>query len=55
MGGGTAFPLAANQRAMFEADRTAFEEHMRDVSEELRELIRVSEAAARMERSEGRR
>jgi hypothetical protein len=40
---------------LFEADRGAFEENMRDVPQELRDLIQVSEAAARMERSEGRR
>ena len=53
--GGGAFPLTAHQRALVQADRTASEENMRGVSEELRDLIQVSEAAARMERSEGRR
>ena len=48
-------PQKSSFEFLFEAERGAFEEHMRDVSERLRDLIQMSEAAARMERPEGRR
>ena len=47
--------MGRKARALFEADRAAFEENMRDVLGELRDLIQVSEAAASMERSDGKR
>lgn len=47
--------MGRNARALFEADRASFEDNMRDVLQELQDLIQVSEAAAGMQRSEGRR
>jgi hypothetical protein len=47
--------MGRQARALFEADRATFEENMRGVLGELRDLIKVSEAAASMERLDGKR
>jgi uncharacterized membrane protein len=41
--------MGQQARALFEADRAAFVDNMKDVFEDLRDLIQVAAAAVRME------